>query len=245
MFIPNKTMPEPNKVLIIGGTSGIGLATAYHLNEKGYEVIVAGRRSLNLEGIETIQVDVRNEESIANLFNVHLARQSGIDALIYASGITTPREDIQAFNRDTWDEIVSTNITGALLTLKYAYAALKNNRGRVVVINSLAGRKYSQLSGVEYTASKAALSGLVRQLAVDWAPDRVLINSVYPGMTLTPMLAEHMSDTRLNEIETKIPLGKIARPADIARAIEFLISPENTHMTGTGIDVCGGQFLSG
>ena len=237
-------MAEPPKVVIIGGTSGIGLATAQYLSQNKYKVIVAGRRALKLEGIDTFQVDVRHEESIANLFDVQLAGQNDINALIYASGITSPAKNIQTFDRKVWDEIVSTNVTGALLTLKYAYAVLRRNRGRVVIINSLAGRKYSRLSGVEYTVSKTALSGLVRQLAVEWAPEEILINSVFPGMTLTPMLAEHINDTGLDDIEKEIPLGRIARTEDVTRAIEFLISPKNTYMTGTGIDVCGGQFLS-
>lgn len=237
-------MAEPPKVVIIGGTSGIGLATAHYLSQNKYKVIVAGRRALKLEGIDTFQVDVRHEESIANLFDVQLAGQNDINALIYASGITSPAKNIQTFDRKVWDEIVSTNVTGALLTLKYAYAVLRRNRGRVVIINSLAGRKYSRLSGVEYTVSKTALSGLVRQLAVEWAPEEILINSVFPGMTLTPMLAEHINDTGLDDIEKEIPLGRIARTEDVTRAIEFLISPKNTYMTGTGIDVCGGQFLS-
>ena len=64
-------------------------------------------------------------------------------------------------------------------------------------------------------------------------------------MTMTPMLTENVSKDKLKEIEGKIPLGRIARPEEIARAIEFLINPENTYMTGIGIDACGGQYLNG
>lgn len=238
-------MIKSNKVVIIGGTSGIGLATAHYLKDKGYEVIVTGRRSLTLEGIETFKVDVRSEASIAELFNVHLTKHNDINALIYATGITSPAKCIDVFDNDLWNDIIATNVTGALLTLKYSYATLKRNSGRVVVINSLAARQYSKLSGVEYTISKAALGGLVRQLSIEWAPDNILINSVYPGMTMTPMLQEHVSKKRLNEIEARIPLGRIASQEEIARAVEFLISPENTYMTGTGLDICGGQNLSG
>ena len=115
----------------------------------------------------------------------------------------------------------------------------------MVIVNSLAARRCSELSGMEYTASKAALGALVRQLSIEWAPDNVLINSVYPGMTMTPMLTESVSKDKLMKIEGKIPLGRIARPEEIARVIEFLINPENAYMTGVGIDVCGGQYLNG
>lgn len=238
-------MSQLNRVVIVGGTSGIGLATAHYLKNKGYEIIVAGRRSLSLEGIKTFKVDIRSEKSIKELFSVLLTNFSDINALIFAAGITTPPKSIENFDKFLWNDIVATNVTGALLTLKYSYAVLKKNRGRVVIINSLAARRYSKLSGVEYTVSKAALGGLVRQLSVDWAPDNILINSVYPGMTMTPMLKENVSKKRLKEVEGKIPLGRIARQEEIAHAVEFLISPENTYITGTGLDICGGQNLSG
>lgn len=238
-------MSKSNRVVIIGGTSGIGLETGQYLNETGYNVILSGRRAINIHGIETYQVDVRSEESVAELFNVLLKNYDDINALIYTAGITTHKKSIEDFDESMWNNIIATNVTGALLTLKYSYPVLKRNSGRVVIINSLAARRYSEFSGIEYTMTKAALGGLVRQIAVEWAQDNILINSVYPGMTMTPMLIENVSKNKLKEIEGKIPLGRIAKPEEIARAIEFLISPKNTYMTGTGIDVCGGQYLNG
>ena len=245
MFILKEMMSESNRVIIIGGTSGIGLVTAQYLKNKGYVPIVAGRRSVDLEGIETCKVDVCSEESVAGLFNVSLKQYDDINALVYAAGIAAPQKKVENFDKDLWDNIIATNVTGALLTLKYSFNVLKRNRGRVAIVNSLAARRCSELSGMEYTASKAALGALVRQLSIEWASDNVLINSVYPGMTMTPMLTENVSKSKLKEIEEKIPLGRIARPEEIARAIEFLINPENTYITGTGVDVCGGQYLNG
>ena len=238
-------MSESNRVVIIGGTSGIGLETAQYLKNKGYELIVAGRRLADIEGIGTFKVDICSEESVAELFNVALKHYDDINALVYAAGVAAPQKKVENFDKDLWDNIIATNVTGALLTLKYSFNVLKRNRGRVAIVNSLAARCCSELSGVEYTASKAALGALVRQLSIEWASDNVLINSVYPGMTMTPMLTENVSKDKLKEIEEKIPLGRIARPEEIARAIEFLINPENAYMTGVGIDVCGGQYLNG
>jgi len=113
------------------------------------------------------------------------------------------------------------------------------------VISSLAARSYSQLSGVEYTASKAALSGIVRQLAIEWSGDGIFINSVFPSVTLTPMLKKNFNDDEINQINKQAPIKKLAESVDTARAIEFLISKENRYMTGCGIDISGGQFLSG
>lgn len=238
-------MSESNRVIIIGGTSGIGLETGQYLNEKGYNVVISGQRTIKVHGMKTYRVDVRAEESVAELFNVLLKKYDDINALVYAAGITTSKKSIEHFDADIWNNIIATNVTGVLFTLKYSYPILKRNSGRVVIINSLAARRYSEFSGIEYTMSKAALGGLVRQVAVEWARDNILINSVYPGMTLTPMLTKNVNENKLKEIEEKIPLGRIAKPEEIARAIEFLISPKNTYMTGTGIDICGGQYLNG
>jgi NAD(P)-dependent dehydrogenase (short-subunit alcohol dehydrogenase family) len=132
-----------------------------------------------------------------------------------------------------------------LRVLKYFFPSLKETKGRVAVVNSIAARSFSQFSGVEYTISKAALSGLVKQLAFEWIDYGVFINSVFPSMTLTPMLEKNLGVDEINELNKQLPLKKLAAPIDTARAIEFLISIENKYMTGAGIDVSGGQFLSG
>ena len=238
-------MYKSNTVVIIGGTSGIGFETGQYLSEMGYNVILCGRRAININGIKAYYVDVRTENSVADLFDVSLKNYDDINALVYAAGITTNRKSIEDFDATIWHNIIATNVTGLLLTLKYSYPFLKSNSGRVVIVNSLAARRYSEFSGIEYTMSKAALSGLVRQLAVEWARDNILINSVYPGMTMTPMLMKNVDENELKKIQGRIPLGRIADPEEIARAIEFLISAKNTYMTGTGLDICGGQYLNG
>jgi len=238
-------MSTSNKIIIIGGTSGIGLATAHYLKDKGYAVIVTGRRRMDVDGITAFKVDVRSEKSIKDLFTLILMKHDDINGVIFSAGITSPPKNIQDFDVTSWNNIINTNVTGALITLKYAHTILKKNNGRVVIINSLAARQYSKFSGIEYTISKAALGGLVRQLSIEWAPDNILINSVYPGMTMTPMLKDNVKQSKLKEVEEKIPLRRIATLTEVARAVEFLISPENSYMTGAGVDVCGGQNLSG
>ena len=136
-------------------------------------------------------------------------------------------------------------MTGLLRLLKYFYPSLKVTRGRVAVVSSMAARTFSKYSGYEYTASKSALSGIVKQLAIEWSSDGILINSVFPGMTMTPMLRKNVKESELSQIAKSVPLEKLAEPLDTAKAIEFLISKDNTYITGSGIDVSGGQVLSG
>jgi len=232
-------------VLIIGGTSGIGLETANYLINKDYKVIVCGRRVIESNGLISMKVDVRSDESIRKLFNNVKRDYGDINSLVFSAGITTQKKSIEDFDEKVFQDIIDTNVTGLLRILKYFFPSLKKLRGRVAVVNSFAARSFSQFSGVEYTISKTAMSGLVKQLAIEWAIHGILINSVFPSMTLTPMLEENLDIHGIKKLNDDLPLKKLADPFDIARAIEFLISNENNYLTGSGIDVSGGQFLSG
>ena len=232
-------------VLIIWGTSGIGLETANYLLNKDYEVIICGRREIKSKDLNSIRVNVKSDESVKELFKKVQNNFRDINSLVYSAGITSPKKSIVDFDEKIWHDVFDTNVTGLLRVLKYFFPSLKETKGSVTVINSIAARSFSQFSGVEYTISKAALSGLVKQLASEWIDDGVFINSVYPSMTLTPMLKENLGIDQIKKLNEELPLKKLAKPFDIARAIEFLISKENKYITGSGIDVSGGQFLNG
>jgi len=231
-------------VIIIGGTSGIGLDTAIYLRDLGYKVVIGSRNKIEeITGIDYVKIDVTDELSIKQFFNAIPFKK--IDSVIYSTGIASTKKNIQDFDKNEYMKIHDVNLLGAILTFKYAFHSLKDSKGKVVVVNSIASRTGSKLSGFEYTTSKAGLSGLVKQLAVDWAVDGVLINSVFPSMVGTPMLYENNEPSDLKLIENQIPLGRIAQPIEIARLIEFLISDKNTYMSGSGIDINGAQYLSG
>lgn len=231
-------------VIIIGGTSGIGLETAHYLRENNYNVLLGSRSNVEGGSYFAFQnVDVTNESSVEDFF---LKNQfDTIDSLVYSAGITTAKKDIVNFNEKEYRKIHDVNLLGAILILKYSFPYLKKTTGRVVIVNSIAARTFSQFSGFEYTVTKAGLSGMVKQLAVEWANDGVLINSIFPSMVGTPMLYNNVSGSVLKNIEKNIPLGRIAKPNEISSLIEFLISDKNTYITGSGIDVNGGQYLSG
>lgn len=229
------------KVAIIGGTSGIGLETYRLLSERGYAPIALGRNKPS-ENVNFHRMDVESEDSIRDFFK---SNGEGLSGLVYCVGKTKLKESVEQFNTETWNKLVQVNVTGAILSLKYAYPFLKKNSGKVVIVNSIASRSSSRTSGFEYTACKAALSGLVKQFSQDWAKDGVLINSVFPSMTDTPMLRNHLAASEIKSLTEKLPLGKIASPRDVARAIEFLVSSDNKYITGSGVDVSGGQYLSG
>ena len=231
-------------ILIIGGTSGIGLHTAKHLVNKNYKVIICGRRYSNHDNIIFHKVDVTKNESILKLHSEILDQHGDIDGLIYSTGITAKKKKIESFDEEIWNKIISTNVTGLLITFKYFFSSLKKTKGKVVVINSVASKLYSEFSGVEYTASKAALSGIVKQTAIEWSKYNILVNSIIPSMTLTPMLQENYNDYEIDLISDKLPLKKLAGLDDVSRSIEFLISEDNTYITGSGLNVTGGIYLN-
>ena len=185
---------------VVGGTSGIGLETAHELRRRGDHVMVGGRGLANRrDDANFIPVDVTEEVS------VRLAAQSvstlcegRLNGLVYSVGMARPPVPIEAFDPLAFEMVHRTNVIGALLVLKYLFPSLRAARGRVVIVNSVSAHIGSRLSGIDYTMSKAALSGMVRQLALQWAPDGVLINSVFPGMTRTPMLLKKAVSPRLN-----------------------------------------------
>ncbi len=228
-------------IVIIGGTSGIGFETAKYLDGKAKEVLIGGRNQPKEFGPIYKYIDVTDEENVKSFFG----DIEKIEGLVYSTGITTKQKSILEFDQNIWQNIVDVNVTGALLVLKYAYPKLVKAKGKIVIVNSFACRTYSAFSGVEYTMSKSALSGMVKQLSIEFAKDGVVINSIFPSMTATSMLIENVDKEKLNNIEKSIPLKRIAKPIEVAQAIEFLLSENNSYMTGCGLDLNGGQFLNG
>ena len=232
-------------VLIAGGTSGIGLDTAKYLSQKGYKVIVCGRRTIQSNDLVSIKTDLRSDDSIVSLYNKLIKEYGHIDSLVFCAGITKKKQTIEQFNEKEWDNILNTNVKGFIRLIKIFYASLKESKGRVVVMNSMAARSFSQFSSIDYSASKGALSAIVRQLAIEWSKDEILINSLFPSMTLTPMLQENLTKKEIDELSNILPLKRLAKTEDITRAVEFLINKNNKYITGSGIDISGGQFLNG
>lgn len=232
-------------ILVLGGSSGIGLKTSIYLSKIGYRVFIAARTNPNIKNLNYIYVDIDNECSIKKLFKYFQKNDIKLYGLVYSIGITIPKNNIKKFSVKKFNNIISTNVTGAILSLKYAYKLLKKTQGRVVIVNSIATKTFSKFSGIEYTISKNALSGLVKQLSQEWAKDKILINSIYPSMTQTKMLENTLSKNKIKDIQKDIPLKRLANTKEIAKSISFLLDEDISYITGSGININGGIYLNG
>jgi 3-oxoacyl-[acyl-carrier protein] reductase len=135
------------------------------------------------------------------------------------------------------------NLRSFFVICKWAVEIMKKTGGgRIINISSIAGRSKSIVSGVHYTSSKYGIIGLTKQLAHEVSRHNILVNCVCPSQTMTEMLAKAMTDEQLEELSAKIPIRRIASTREQALPILFLCSDAATYITGTALDVNGGQY---
>ena len=164
-----------------------------------------------------------------------------VEILIANAGIT--RDSLAARTSDAdFSEVLDTNLTGAFRTAKKALRGMMKNRwGRVIFVSSLSGR-IGQIGQSSYAASKAALVGLSRSLAKEYASRDITVNVVAPGAIKTDML-EKLSEDQINEYIKSIPLGRLGKPEEIGEIIAFLSSEHASYITGSVIPVDGGLYM--
>lgn len=245
------------RALVSGGSSGIGAATSIRLAEaalaRGVQPMIAvcGHeptapqeevvRSIESMGGVAIALvgDLGDPDVPARLVAAAEAEFGGLDALVANAGIAVPGQlcDVSV---EAWDHMFSVNLRGAWLLAKASHAPLRRSSGAACFTSSMSGQLPHAGSGA-YSPTKAALTMLARTLALEWAPDRIRVNVVSPGMTRTRMTEKMYADQKIKEAREKIiPLGRIGDPRDIAQVIEFLVSPLSGYVTGQDICVDGG-----
>ena len=231
-------------LVVIGGSSGVGLGLLKHFVAEGKNVMNGSRTKPELKHdlLKHAFLDVCDTESVRQFFDSPSA--ANIHGLVYCAGVTVRKTKLEDFDRDAFLKLLDVNVAGFALIMKHAMRRMSPDGCRVVAIGSMATRSISQYSGFEYSASKLALSGLVRHFARDLASLNILVNSVHPGPINTPMLRESLETQEIANIADDVPTGKLASLDDINTTIDFLLSKNNKHINGAGIDVNGGQILT-
>jgi NAD(P)-dependent dehydrogenase (short-subunit alcohol dehydrogenase family) len=245
---------------ITGGASGIGRGTAKRLLDEGWSVVAMDRDEIGLETLRkdycafgdrlnTQVCDVASAEGIASAFQSIGRRYGRLNGLVCSAGLLKIGA-LDAMSVEDFDQLFSVNVRGLWLCAREAMPFLKlagadGDLARVVFLASISGIRHKVESGA-YAATKAAVIALTKVMAVECAAYKVLVNAVAPATVDTPMVRPHLnpsSSTRYRTSGTS-PLGRIARPEDVAAVISFLMSKDAGYVNGTIVPVDAGTVAA-
>jgi NAD(P)-dependent dehydrogenase (short-subunit alcohol dehydrogenase family) len=240
------------RVLVTGAASGIGLATATRLAHEGCSVAIVDRTTgIQLPGVENktiaIEADVRDESAVEAAVLRAEEAFGGLDVVIANAGIEPPDDDrADRMPLELWQRVIDTNLTGAFLTCKHGVRALLRSDGdnrSLILTLSPTGMRAVVDDKLAYSTSKAAMFGLMRNMARDYASEGIRVNGVMPGFTRTAGTAPIFADPALlAEISGLVPLGRHAEPEEIAGLMAWVASDEARFATGSVFPIDGGQM---
>jgi NAD(P)-dependent dehydrogenase (short-subunit alcohol dehydrogenase family) len=241
--------------VVVGGTSGIGRVLALGLADAGADVVATARREnlvddvaaeIEARGRRTIRCacDVGDEASLAGLREAAESAFGHVDIVLSAAGITRRAPTLEMDTAE-WQRIVDVNLMGTLRAYKaFAPAMIARRSGRLIGIASLSS--FVGLQEVSaYTASKSAVAGLTRALAVEWAPHGITVNAVAPGVFRTDLNAGLLEGPRGQELLLRTPMKRFGRLEELVGAAVYLASDAASFVTGQLLVVDGGFLASG
>ena len=217
-------------VLVVGASRGIGKGVADFFTSAKADVW----------SIDSTNCDISNKKSIDEYTFKVFNAISSVDILVNVAGINYTKR-INEISFEEWNEVVDTNLRGFFYITKLVLDTMPDG-GRIVNVSSIAGRHRSLVSGVHYTASKAGIIGLTKQVAYEVGDRNITVNAVCPSQTKTEMLLQSMSEQEIDDLGKTIPLNRIASVEEVVNSILFLCSDEASYITGTTLDVNGGQL---
>lgn len=251
-------MSENLHAIIVGGAGGLGSAIARRMAAEGYQITIADLDleraksilpSLAGEAHEAVQMDVTSDESVDAAFDAIEAR-SPARVLVVSSGglVADVSQELRITNMATsdWNKSLSYNLNGVFFCVRKFGQLREANpieHGRIIVMGSGAGQKAGVSLEIGYTASKAAVIGLVRQAAFDLAAAGLTVNTVAPGPIATEMMLRHTTEEIRAVLAAPSVLKRLGTPEEVGAAVAFLASTESAYITGTTLDVNGGIHM--
>ncbi len=243
------------KALITGGTKGIGEATALLMAEVGAEVMVLARSEDDIEkmsaeatkkGLSIIgKAFDMAEPKVAGKIIEHVQQTWGsLDVLVNNAGMNIRKATV-AYSDDEYDHIMQVNLRSVFELSRAAYPLLTASRGCIVNISSVSALTHIS-SGSIYGMTKAALTQLTRNLAVEWAMDGIRVNCIAPWYIETPLIESVLADAeKLKGILARTPMQRLGQPEEVAAAVLFLSLPAASYITGQCLGVDGGFIVNG
>ena len=236
--------------IVTGGTRGIGKAICEALKKEGYSVIAnyacndeKAKIFTSETGIKAYKWDVANyAECETNIRNIEEEFKMPISILINNAGITRDGM-LHKMSTTDWSEVITTNLSSCFNMCHACVASMRENQyGRIVNISSINAQS-GQIGQTNYSAAKAGIIGFTKALAKETAPKGITVNVVAPGYIKTEM-TDCVPRDIMEEIITKIPVRRLGRPEEIARAVTFLVDKASGFITGETISVNGGHYMS-
>ncbi len=252
-------MLKSKVAIITGGARGIGRAISQLFAREGAILCIVGREKENVE-LFVQSLRERNTQCIGVVANTTVGEQISdmlritvetfgrVDILVNNAGGGSPLCSIEDVNLKEWEKMIRNNLTGTYTCCKAVTPYMKQQKGgKIINISSIAGRFFSPLAGPHYASAKAGIQGLTRQLAYELGPFGITVNAVAPGMTMTERVEKKWlsrTEAYRNQMLSRIPLGRLAQPEEIAGPVLFLASSLSSYMNGVTLDVNGGFYMT-
>jgi len=239
-------------ILVTGGASGLGYAITRAFAQNQCNVVVVGRNEEKLKvakaqlgaNVTSMVFDLNQVERLPELVQQIRSSVGEIDVLVNNAGINQKKEALSVSDQE-YSDVIHTNQTAVFaITREVARPMIHRRSGNIIMISSMASQ-YGLPKVIGYTASKAAVEGMTRALAVEWSPFGIRVNCIAPGFIVTAMSSKAFDSDpeRKKRVLARTPMGVLGEPADVANAALFLASAQSKYITGVVLPVDGGNAI--